>query len=229
MTGGTGGPGGIYNGGYGGTAVAISTSSGTFTDETLIAIAGGSGGSGQDDGTYGTSEGGAAGYKDGYPYTIVGGTFIVYDGKDGGDATSGASVSEPPTGGKGGTTSAGDGGDGGKGISFGIITSPAGKVAVGYKGGRGSGKGDEFTGNYTFDHYGGGGGGSGFRGGGGGSAALIGGQLRRANDSRPSGGGGGSSAIRTSSFPDGILGVTINSIGSNQGSTTPDNGTQIVF
>ena len=81
VTGGAGGPGSVKQGENGGTAVAISISSGTFTDETLIAIAGGSGGSGWGKLSQGDimKSGGAAGYENGYSF----GTFQVYNGVNG--------------------------------------------------------------------------------------------------------------------------------------------------
>ena len=110
------------------------------------------------------------------------------------------------------------------------VNVPGGIDASGYQGGRGSGA-DDIDNSLILEYYGGGGGGSGFRGGGGGSMANVGDGDDYRNDSTASGGGGGSSAIRTSSFPDGIVSVVIKSIESNQGSAiiTPANGTQIVF
>ena len=225
VTGGDGGVGDIKTGGDGGTGVFIVTGSVT-SDQIILAVAGGSGGSGYDWHGEGGGVGGAAGYENGYAH----GNFIVYDGKDGADAKGGGNyIYTKPTGGKGGTTIAGSGGGGGSGNTFLTVhRSPPGNDAEGYYGGDGSGKFDSFK--NADRQYGGGGGGSGFRGGGGGSAATIGRSGDLENDTTPSGGGGGSSAIRTSSFPDGIVSVVINSIESNQGGITmPAYGAQIEF
>ena len=225
VTGGDGGVGDVKTGGDGGTGVFIVTGSVT-SDQTILAVAGGSGGSGYDWHGKGGGVGGAAGYENGYAH----GNFIVYDGKDGARARGGGNyITTKPTGGKGGTTIAGTGGGGGSGNTFFTIhRSPPGNDAEGYYGGDGSGKFDSFL--NADRQYGGGGGGSGFRGGGGGSAATIGRNGGLENDTTPSGGGGGSSAIRTSSFPDGIVSVVINSIESNQGGITmPAYGSQIEF
>ena len=142
-----------------------------------------------------------------------------------------------PTGGKGGTTTAGIGG--GKGeysyMSFnGSTTSteskPGGNAYL-YNGGLGAMYTGQSVSKNTYIYYGGGGGGSGFRGGGGGANALTGYSWGYRNDTTSTGGGGGSSAIRTSSFPGGIVSVVIKSIESNQcnSTETPANGTQIVF
>ena len=225
VTGGDGGVGDVKTGGDGGTGVFIVTGSVT-SDQTILAVAGGSGGSGYDWHGQGGGVGGAAGYENGYAH----GNFIVYDGKDGANAKGGGNyITTKPTGGKGGTTIAGSGGGGGSGRTW-ITqhTSPPGKGATGYYGGDGSGKFDSFL--NADRQYGGGGGGSGFRGGGGGSAATMGTPGGAENDTTPSGGGGGSSAIRTGSFPNGIVNVVINSIESNQGGITmPAYGAQIEF